>query len=133
MTKHEIREAALIILYQMELTDQKSEDIAEDTSSEFDMPITKAVLNLVNKVWDKKEDIDAVISKYSPIRTIGRISKINLTVLRISIYELTYERENIPPKVSINEAIELTKTYAEDKDKAFVNGVLNSYYKDLDK
>lgn len=133
MTKHEIREAALIILYQMELTDQKSEDIAEDTSSEFDMPITKAVLNLVNKVWDKKEDIDAVISKYSPIRTVGRISKINLTVLRISIYELTYERENIPPKVSINEAIELTKTYAEDKDKAFVNGVLNSYYKDLDK
>lgn len=133
MTKHEIREAALIILYQMELTGQKSEDIAEDTSSEFEMPMSKAVLNLVNKVWEKKEDIDAIISKYSPTRSVGRISKINLTVLRISIYELTYEKENIPPKVSINEAIELAKAYAEDKDRAFVNGVLNSYYKDLEK
>lgn len=133
MTKHEVREAAFIILYQMEVTGQAAEEIAECTSDEFEMPVNNAVLKLAEGVWSKKEDIDAVIGKYSPSRSVSRISKVNLTILRISVYELTYEKDKIPPKVSINEAIELSKAYAENSDRAFINGVLNSYYKDSEK
>lgn len=133
MTKHEVREAAFIILYQMEVTGQAADEIAECTSDEFEMPVNNAVLKLAEGVWSKKEDIDAVIGKYSPSRSVSRISKVNLTILRISVYELTYEKDKIPPKVSINEAIELSKAYAENSDRAFINGVLNSYYKDSEK
>ncbi|MDE6724741.1 MAG: transcription antitermination factor NusB [Ruminiclostridium sp.] len=133
MTKHEIREAAFIILFQMELTGQTAEEIAECTSEEFEMPVNNAVMKLAENVWSKKEEIDAVIGKYSPSRSVARISKVNLAILRISIYELTYEKEKVPPKVSINEAVELSKAYAAYNDKAFINGVLNSYYKDLGK
>lgn len=130
MTKHEIREAAFIILYQKELTGWESEEIAECTSEAFEMPVNKAVLSLAEKVWDNRTQIDEIIGKYSPSRAVGRISKVNLTVLRIAVYELTFEKEKVPPKVAINEAVELTKAYAMGNDKAFVNGVLNSYYKD---
>lgn len=133
MTKHEIREAAFIILYQMEVTGQAADEIAESSSEEFELPVNNAVLKLAEGVWSKKEEIDTVIGKYSPSRSVARISKVNLTILRISVYELTYEKEKIPPKVSINEAVELSKAYAAYNDKAFINGVLNSYYKDLDK
>lgn len=133
MTKHEIREAAFIVLYQMELTNQSTEEIAECTSEAFEMPVNKAVISLADKVWEKRAEIDEIIGKYSPSRAVNRISKVNLTILRISIYELTYQKDTIPPKVSINEAIELTKAYADNSDKAFVNGVLNSYFKDMEK
>ncbi|MCM1299625.1 MAG: transcription antitermination factor NusB [Firmicutes bacterium] len=131
MTKHEIREAAFIILFQMELTDRDLNEIADCTSEAFDMPVNKAVIALTSKVWEKRTEIDEIIGKYSPSRAVSRISKVNLTILRISVYELTYEKETIPPKVSINEAVELSKSYADDSDKAFVNGVLNSYFKDM--
>lgn len=133
MTKHEVREAAFIILYQMEITGQNVNEISECTSEEFEIPVNNAVIKLADNVWRNKEEIDSIIGKYSPSRSVARISKVNLSILRISVYELTFEKEKIPPKVSINEAIELSKAYAENNDKAFINGVLNSYYKDLGK
>ena len=131
MTKHEIREAAFIILYQMETTSRTSEEIAETTAEAFDMPVNKAVLSLADSVWSKKEELDEVIGKYSPSRAVARIAKVNLTILRIAVYELMFS--SVPPKVAINEAIELTKAYADKNDKAFVTGVLNSCFKDMQK
>ena len=131
MTKHEIREAAFIILYQMETTSRTSEEIAEITSEAFEMPVNKAVLTLADSVWSKKEELDEVIGKYSPSRAVTRIAKVNLTILRIAIYELMFSGDSVPPKVAINEAIELSKAYADKNDKAFINGVLNSCFKDM--
>ena len=133
MTKHEIREAAFIILYQMELTGQTSEEIADCTYEAFEMPSNKAVISLANKVWEKREELDGIIGKYSPSRSTARISKVNITILRIAVYELTFEKEKVPPKVAINEAIEISKAYAEKSDRVFINGVLNSYFKDTEK
>lgn len=133
MTKHEIREAAFIILYQMELTGQTSEEIAETTYEAFEMPSNKAVISLANNVWEKRDELDGIIGKYSPSRSAARISKVNITVLRIAVYELTFEKDKVPPKVAINEAIELSKAYAEKSDRIFINGLLNSYYKDTEK
>ena len=131
MTKHEIREAAFIILYQMETTSRTSEEIAETTAEAFDVPVNKAVLALADNVWSKKEELDEIIGKYSPSRAVTRIAKVNLTILRIAVYELMFSGGSVPPKVAINEAIELTKAYADKNDKAFVNGVLNSCFKDM--
>ena len=131
MTKHEIREAAFIILYQMETTSRTSEEIAETTAEAFDMPVNKAVLTLADGVWGKRDELDGIISKYSPSRAVARIAKVNLTILRIAVYELMFDGGKVPPKVAINEAIELTKAYAEKNDTAFVNGVLNSCFKDM--
>ncbi len=133
MTKHEIREAAFIVLYQMELTGQTSEEISDTTAEAFEMPVNKAVLSLADKVWSSRASLDETIGKYSPSRAVNRISKVNLTILRIAVYELIFEKDSVPPKVAINEAIELAKAYAEKKDSSFVNGVLNSCYKDLEK
>ena len=131
MTKHEIREAAFMILYQQETTSRSSEEIAETTAEAFDMPVNKAVLTLADNVWSKKEELDGIIGKYSPSRAVSRIAKVNLTILRIAVYELMFEADNVPPKVAINEAIELSKAYADKNDKAFINGVLNSCFKDI--
>lgn len=133
MTKHEIREASFIILYQMELTEETAEEIADCTYEAFEMPSNKAVLSLANKVWEKRAELDEIIGKYSPSRAIGRISKVNLAILRIAVYELAFEKDKVPPKVAINEAIELSKAYAEKSDRVFINGVLNSYFKDSEK
>ncbi len=75
MTKHEIREAAFILLYQMELTNQNAEEIAECTSEAFEMPVNKAVLSLANNVWSNKSEIDGIIGKFSPTRAVSRISR----------------------------------------------------------
>ena len=131
MTKHEIREAAFIILYQLETTSRTSEEIAETTAEAFGMPVNKAVMTLADNVWSKKEELDGMIGKYSPSRAVTRIAKVNLTILRIAVYELKFEADSVPPKVAINEAIELSKAYADKNDKAFINGVLNSCYKDM--
>ena len=133
MTKHEIREAAFIILYQMELTGQSSAEIAESTYEAFEMPSNKLVLDLADKVWEKREELDKIIGNYSPSRATSRISKVDLTILRIAVYELAFEKEKVPPKVAINEAVELTKAYAEKNDRLFINGLLNSYYKESEK
>lgn len=133
MTKHEIREAAFIILYQKELTSQTIEEISENTYESFEMPTNKAVLALADNVWENRTEIDEIINRYSPSRPTARISKVNLTILRIAVYELTYEKEKVPPKVAINEAIELSKAYAQNNDRTYINGLLNSYYKDIEK
>lgn len=128
MTKHEIREAAFIILYQTEQTGGEPGELAELTSEAFDMPINKAVVSFAEKVWKKRDELDLIIAEYSPSRAVSRISKVNLAILRIGIYELIYEKDRVPPKVAINEAIELTKAYSDKSDKGFVNGVLNSCF-----
>lgn len=81
--------------------------------------IEKVVLGIKENL----EEIDNIILSKLKNWTIQRISKIDLAILRLSIYEIKYYKE-IPIKVSVNEAVELAKTYADNKSRAFVNGVL---------
>ena len=73
---------------------------------------------------DKKNNVEAVI-----VWKLDRISKINIALLKLSIYEIIYT--DVPYKVAINEAVELAKKYGEDKSKNFVNGILASIVKDM--
>mgnify|MGYP001513216532 CR=1 FL=1 len=72
---------------------------------------------------------DSIISKFSNKRTVERIPKINLAILRLAIYEAIYE-ENVPVNVAISEAVALAGKYALEPDVSFVNGVLGSFAKE---
>ena len=69
-------------------------------------------------------EIDAKISRYATNWTIDRIAKVDLAILRLAIFELTH-RDDISPIVSINEAVDLAKTYSSSESKRFVNGILD--------
>ena len=79
---------------------------------------------IVYGVLQQKEALDGMISKYSKGWKLSRISKTDLAILRVAIYEAT-EMEDIPVSVAINEAIELSKIYSPEDAKAFINGVLS--------
>ena len=87
---------------------------------------------LLKGVLDKKRDIDLIIEKAAPDWPIDKISIIDRNILRIGLYELLFaDRSQVPPKVAINEAIELSKTFGGDTSSKFVNGVLGAVYKEL--
>ncbi|MDD3190287.1 MAG: transcription antitermination factor NusB [Candidatus Pacebacteria bacterium] len=87
---------------------------------------------LAEGVFDNLEDIDLVIKKFAPEWPIEQVTIINRNVLRIGIFELKFGKgEDVPPKVAINEAIELAKTFGGQSSGKFINGVLGALYKEL--
>ncbi len=88
--------------------------------------------NLVKGVLEKQKDIDLIIEKAAPDWPIAKISIIDRNILRIGLFELLFaDRTQVPPKVAINEAIELSKTFGGETSSKFVNGVLGAVYKEL--
>jgi len=87
---------------------------------------------LVKGVLEKQRDIDLIIEKAAPDWPIDKISVMDRNILRIGLYELLFsDRGQVPPKVAINEAIELAKTFGGETSSKFVNGVLGAVYKEL--
>ena len=80
-------------------------------------------------IKDNEEDIDKMILSKLKNWTIERIFKIDLAILRLAVYEIMYF-EDMPPKVAVNEAVELAKKYGNDASSNFVNGVLREIIKD---
>lgn len=85
---------------------------------------------LVSEVFANLEKIDAYISKYAPEWPINQITLVDRNVLRLGIYELVFS-EKIPPKVAINEAIEIAKNFGGESSGKFINGVLGSIYNEM--
>ena len=78
------------------------------------------------------EKIDKLIEKAAPEWPIEQIALIDLSILRLSVYELLFKKD-IPPKVAIDEAVELAKTYGSDNSSKFVNGVLGTIFRSSDR
>ena len=90
------------------------------------------VWELVTGVIKNLKEIDQIIERAAPQWPIGQISIVDRNVLRIGIYELLYEDKTaVPPKVAINEAIELAKSFGGENSGKFVNGVLGTVYKEI--
>ncbi|KKU97332.1 MAG: N utilization substance protein B-like protein, partial [Parcubacteria group bacterium GW2011_GWB1_48_6] len=90
------------------------------------------VWRLVKGVIDHLEDLDKIITKAAPDWPIQQIAIIDRNALRIGLYELLYaDKEEVPPKVAINEAIEISKNYGGPNSGKFINGVLGTIYKQL--
>jgi N utilization substance protein B len=84
--------------------------------------------NLVKEILKKEKDIDSEIQKAAPTWPIDKLNRIDLAILRLAVYELT--NSSTPPKVVIDEAVELAKEYGAESSPSFVNGVLGTIYKE---
>ena len=93
---------------------------------------TTFMADLLRGILAKQPELDLIIEKAAPAWPIDRISVVDRNVLRIGLYELLFgERREVPPKVAINEAIELAKTFGGENSGKFVNGVLGAVYKEI--
>ena len=81
-------------------------------------------------VWEKKADLDRLIRRSSKNWRVERMTRVDRNILRIAIYEVVY-RKDVPPKVSIDEAVELGKRYGTEESGAFINGILDHIYNEL--
>ncbi len=88
---------------------------------------------LVEGVIEHLPEIDAIVTKYAPNWPLNQIMTVDRNILRIGVFELRYCNKDVPPKVAINEAIEIAKTFGGQSSGRFVNGVLGSLYNDLQK
>ena len=129
LKRHEVREGAFLELYQM-MFGQTLEDIDELNAEAFDMAKNEQTDEIVKGVTEHDQELCEIISKYSKSRSISRIAKVNLVILKIAIYEMKY-CEKVPPAAAINEAVELAKKYSAKADSGFINGILNSYMREL--
>ena len=124
MKRHEAREKALQVLFQLDNTELPIEEAIEHVLEERK---SNAFLEqLVRGTIEHKEAIDAQLEEKLENWTISRLPKIERTVLRLSVYELLYMQDT-PQKVVLNEAIELCKVFSDDKSSKFVNGVLSKF------
>lgn len=89
---------------------------------------TNFVEDVVEGVHDNQTAIDAIIGPAAPEWPVDQIAKIDKVVLRIGVYELMIKRD-VPPKVAINEAVELAKTFGGENSSKFINGVLGTIYR----
>ncbi len=87
--------------------------------------------DLAEKVLAKKDELDAEIFQAAPAWPIEKLNKIDLAILRLAVYEL--KNHEVPPKVVIDEAVELAKEFGAESSPSFVNGVLGTIYKEVAK
>ena len=92
---------------------------------------TEFVYNLAHKVAENFEMLDTALAPMAPEWPISSIAAIDRNVLRMGLYELSECRDSIPPKVAINEAVELAKAFGSENSSKFINGVLGTAYKQL--
>ena len=127
MTRREIREQVFKMLFRVEFYNQEemSEQIAlrEDDACSWKEKDKTYIFEKVEKISEKLEEIDAKINEVSEGWKTGRMGKVDLTLIRLAVYEMLYE-EDVPAKLAINEALELAKQYGTDNSPSFVNGVL---------
>lgn len=142
LSRHEIREMALQALFPLDFnTDLTKEDaifnaieldhqeMINEEQSEF-VPVY--LDTLVGGVCVKKASLDTIIEKHLKNNwRINRISKMDLIILRIAIFEMMYV-DDVPATVALNEAIELAKTFSDDRSRKFVNGMLSNVLKELE-
>ncbi len=124
------REVALCILYQVEIVKNDYGQALKDYSE--NEPLEKEVsdfsLLLLEGITKNLPHLDSLIKKYVKNWEIDRMAAIDRNILRLSCFELIFLKE-VPPKVSINEAIELAKRFSDIDSPRFINGVLDKIYK----
>jgi transcription antitermination protein NusB len=130
MSRRAARENAMKLLYQLEMQKEQKEEQIRIALEEYGMSEKdgKYILNIVNGVFTNLEMIDGLVEKNLRGWKIGRVSRVDLSIFRLSIYEILF-REDIPFNVSVNEAVELAKKYGSEESGSFVNGVLSKINK----
>jgi N utilization substance protein B len=137
-SRHLSRSIAMQSLYEWDFYNQKEgslDRIAERNIKDFGPGLEDIsfVWDLIKGVTKHLKEIDKVIEKAAPEWPVAQIPLIDRNVLRIGLFELLYsDKEAVPPKVAINEAIELAKTFGGESSGKFINGVLGTVYKQIE-
>ncbi|MDR1473014.1 MAG: transcription antitermination factor NusB [Lactobacillales bacterium] len=143
LNRHKIREKALQALFPLNfnidltkedaiknaLTFEYSDEVIDEEEKNF-IPVYLDVL--VTGVITKKDEIDQLITKHLAAKwELQRLAKIDLVILRLAIFEIQYiDEEKMPNIAALNEAIELAKTFSEEKSSKFINGILSNILKE---
>ena len=116
----------------MMLTKESHDEVIETFVDNYEENIKNLDLDYIKEVLkgveENKESIDNLIKENLQKWKIERVSKVNLAILRLAVYEMKYVND-VPEKVAINEALEITKRYSDEKSVSFINGVLDNIYK----
>ena len=127
MTRRQLRESIFKILFKLEFNSVEEMTEQLEFSLEDNPDIEEKDVNYItdktNKIISLIADIDDIICNVSSGWKLDRIGKAELAILRLAIYEMKYD-EDVPYKVAINEAVELSKIYCNEEAKSFINGVL---------
>lgn len=137
--RHLGRIIALQTLYECEFREQcedQSADLKEILARNIEryedtVEDTAFIERLVTGVHALREKLDSLIQPIAPEWPIDQIARVDRTILRMALYELTESKDKVPPKVAINEAVELAKAFGSDNSSKFVNGVLGTAYRTL--
>ena len=125
--RRKAREIALQVLYSLNFVNidvQKALDlfwgnfVAPKTAKEF-------AASLVQGTWEHREELDQLIAGCSDNWSLGRMSKVDISILRMAVFEFLYCND-IPPKVTLNEAIDLGKIFGSENSGSFINGILDA-------
>lgn len=130
MTRSEQREEVFILTFEKTFHEESIDEIIELATQLRGEKINDYIKNEVKGIFDNLERIDALIEENLVGWKLNRISRVNLCIMRISIYEMLFD-ETVPVGVAINEAVELCKKYSAENDKKFVNGILGSVSRNL--
>ncbi len=136
-SRHLSRSVAMQSLYEWDFRGRKQEDlpgIIDRNVKEFAAGLedTTFVSQLVDGVMEHLPELDQIIEKAAPQWPLDQIAVVDRNVLRLGLYELLFgNRDEVPPKVAINESIELAKSFGGDSSGKFVNGVLGIVYREI--
>jgi N utilization substance protein B len=121
------RELAMQVLFQIEMNGDDSEEAVELFCKHFEVSKNAKpfFLRLVNGVKACQDELDRLIERFSDNWKISRMSGVDRNLMRVAVYELLYCKD-IPPKVSINEAIDIGRRFGTEQSPAFINGILDS-------
>ena len=125
MSRRMARELSMKLLYQLDIqiSDRDKQIGLFLELNPLSQKDKEYFMNIISGVDNKKKYIDDIVSKISKGWKLERISKVDLAILRLAVYEIAF-REDIPYNVSINEAVELAKTYSGKESSSFINGIL---------
>ena len=133
MSRHKLREQVFKLLFRIEFNDSvEMEEQKELFFTTSDVETTEEESRYIEDkyqaVVDKLDKIDELISSNAKGWSIDRMSKVDLTILRLGVYEMIFD-DTIPEDVALNEAIELAKEFGQDQSYSFINGVLAKLHK----
>ncbi|HZK33846.1 MAG TPA: transcription antitermination factor NusB [Bacillota bacterium] len=133
MARKSAREAAMKMLYQFDLLGENNQHALKDMTNE--LSLDKNDLFYIKEILDgcllHQDELDKIIADRTRGWSLDRISKIDMSILRLALYEIIH-RDDIPNSVSINEAVELAKIYGNEKAGSFINGILGTYLRSRD-
>lgn len=131
MNRKQQREAVFHLLFESDFRhDETPEDIFAVWCEENGRPEGDYIQNVYFGVHEKLEQIDTVIEAHSNGWKVGRLARVSRAIIRLCTYEMMFA--DVPRAVAINEAIELTKKYDDDKARSFINGVLGGIKTELE-